>query len=134
MIKNSIPFLVAVLFFMACSNAEKTDKTYQQSSEILNDVESKNPAKFLTITASDRKNLLGQTVVKGTLQSKAKVHTYKDVEIELSFYSKTKALLEQDKEVIYEEINPGSVKKFKTKYFAPKGTDSIALRVVNAGE
>ncbi len=42
------------------------------------------------------------------------------------------ALLETDKETFYEIIHPGETKDFKTKYFAPKGTDSVALKVIGA--
>ncbi len=58
--------------------------------------------------------------------------TYKDVDLKLTFYSKTKALLETDKETVFEVLPPGQSKNFKTKYFAPKGTDSVALEVLGA--
>ena len=75
---------------------------------------------------------MGQTVVKGTLVNKASVATFKDVDIKLSFYSKTQALLETDNETEYMTLGPGESKDFKTKYFAPKGTDSVALVVLGA--
>ena len=56
----------------------------------------------------------------------------KDVNIKLSFYSKTRALLETDKETVFEVLQPGQSKNFKTKYFAPKGTDSVRLEVLGA--
>jgi len=34
--------------------------------------------------------------------------------------------------VIYETIAPGGISNFKTKYFAPKGTDSVAMKIVAA--
>jgi hypothetical protein len=54
------------------------------------------------------------------------------VDIKLDFYSKTGTLLETDKETVYEIIAPGQSKNFKTKYFATKGTDSVALMVLSA--
>ena len=81
---------------------------------------------------SDRKNLFGQRVIKGTISNKATVASYKDVDVELSFYSETGALLEKDHEVIYETITAGSSTNFKTKYFAPKGTDSVAMKIAGA--
>ena len=94
--------------------------------------EQKNPALFITVSGRDKRNLIGQTVVKGTLTNIAKVSSFKDVDLELSFYSKTGAMLEKDKETIYETLAPGDSKNFKTKYFAPKGTDSVALKVTGA--
>lgn len=66
------------------------------------------------------------------MKNNATVATYKDVDLKLSFFSKTKALLETDKETVFEVIHPSESKNFKTKYFAPKGTDSVALEVLAA--
>ena len=83
-------------------------------------------------TASSKKNLLQQTVIRGKIQNSAKIVSFKDISIRLSFYSKTGALLEQDEEQVFENINPGGTASFKSKYFAPKGTDSIAVTVLGA--
>ena len=80
----------------------------------------------------DKRNILGQTVVKGTITNKATVAVFKDVDIKLSFYSKTHVLLETDRETVFEVLQPGESKNFKTKYFAPKGTDSVALEALGA--
>ena len=48
----------------------------------------------------------------------------------MSFYSKTGTKLDEGIETIYETIPPGETIKFKTKYFAPKGTDSVAIQVL----
>jgi hypothetical protein len=128
--------LAGMVVFASCGGEDKTaakgkDK-YEQTKESLEVTEKKTPARFLTVGGHDKRNLLGQTVIKGTLTNNAKVVTYKDVDVELAFYSKTGALLEKDHEVIFETITPGDSKNFKTKYFAPKGTDSVALKVINA--
>jgi hypothetical protein len=128
--------LFVSVFILSCNSSDnKTaavkDK-YEQTKETLEETEKKNPTRFLTVTGHDKRNLLGQTVVKGMLNNNAKVASYKDVEIKLSFYSKTRALLEEDVETIFETLAPGKSANFKTKYFAPKGTDSVALKVINA--
>ena len=127
---------ITALILTACNSSDtktevKKDK-YEQTKETLQETEKKNPTRFLTVTGNDKKNLIGQTVVKGTLSNAAKVASYKDVEIKLSFYSKTGALLEEDVETIFETLAPGKSTDFKTKYYAPKGTDSVALKVVGA--
>jgi hypothetical protein len=128
--------LFVVVLIASCNSSDnKTtavkDK-YEQTKETLEETEKKNPARFLTVTGHDKRNLIGQTVVKGVLNNNAKVASYKDVEIKLSFYSKTGALLEEDVETIFETLSPGKSAGFKTKYFAPKGTDSVALKVTGA--
>jgi hypothetical protein len=135
---KKVPVLLfpAMLLITAGNSSDKKadaakDK-YEQTKESLEDTEKKYPVRFLTVTGHDKRNLLGQTVVKGSLSNTAKVASYKDVELKLFFYSKTKALLEEDVETIFETLAPGKSADFKTKYFAPKGTDSVALKIIGA--
>lgn len=130
--------LLSSMLISACNNndsapekAKEKDK-YEQTKATLGETEKKNPANFVLVSSHDKRNLLGQRVIKGTLTNTAKVSSFKDVELELNFYSKTGALLEKEHETIYESIAPGATTDFKTKYFAPKGTDSVALKVVGA--
>ena len=125
------------IILYSCNADETQNKTSDQESykitkESLLKKEIKNPESFLIVAGHDKRNILGQTVVKGIISNKAKVAVFKDVDIKLSFYSKTRALLETDKETVFEVLQPGESKDFKTKYFAPKGTDSVALEVLGA--
>ena len=128
--------LVLGFTMYACTSAEQKEKQemdkYENSKLSLEEVEQQSPLNFLTVTGNDKKNLLGQTVLKGKLTNKAKMVTYKDVDIKLFFYSKTGTLLQEDQEVIYEAVPPGATVNFKSKYFSPKGTDSISMKVVSA--
>ena len=136
--KKIIPALIMLsfVFFFFCGDekaADKKDKDkYEQTKETLEETEKKNPKRFLSVEGHDRKNLLRQTVIKGTISNNAKVASYKDVDVELSFYSKTGALLEKDHEVVYETIAPGTKADFKTKFYTPRGTDSVTLKIVGA--
>lgn len=105
---------------------------YEKGKLKVADIEAKAPERFLQVTGSDKRNLIGQRVVRGTIENKAKIISYKDVELRIRFYSKTGILLEEDHETVYEEIAPGGSQSFKSKYFAAKGTDSVALSVVKA--
>jgi hypothetical protein len=136
---NKIFFVLltpAVILFSCNSSGQKDKesekKSYEETKETLLKKEQKNPSDFLLVTGKDKRNILGQTVVKGILTNKATVAVFKDVDLKLSFYSKTRALLETDKETIFEILQPGESKNFKTKYFAPKGTDSVALQILGA--
>ena len=127
-----------ILLFLVFSCKEKTkeqkfdEKTYEVVKETLADKEKKNPARFLSVEKKDRKNLIGQTVVKGTISNHATVISYKNVLLKLSFFSKTGVKLDEGNETIYEQLKPSETIKFKTKYFAPKGTDSVAVKVIGA--
>ena len=135
---RSFVFLLAasaLLFSCGNSDAKKavTEKeNYELTKKNLRGKEIKSPQNFLTVTGSDEHNLVGQTVIKGVVSNKATVAVYKDVDLQLDFYSKTGALLETDRETVYETIRPGQSESFKTKYFAPKGSDSVGLKVLSA--
>ena len=128
--------LILTIVFSACSSDESKDKKiadkYEDTKVSLEEIEKKSPEKFISVKGTDKKNLLGQTVVKGKVQNNAKMATFKDIDVKLFFYSKTGVLLQEDQEMIYETVAPGEIKSFKSKYFAPKGTDSIGMRVVSA--
>jgi hypothetical protein len=127
-----ILFSAAFLFACNSENAAKEKESYRETKSSLLKKEEKNAAAFIVVKGNSKKNIVGQTVVKGTLTNKASIATFKDVNIKLSFYSKTKALLETDKETVFQILNPGESQDFKTKYFAPKGTDSVGLEVLDA--
>jgi hypothetical protein len=129
-------FSIAVLM-ISCNGkskeiSAKEETNYQKSKETLEQTEQKNPTKFLMAMGDKKKNLLGQTVVKGSIMNHAKMVSFKDVDVKISFYSKTGALLEEDHETIYETIEPGSTVKFKTKLFSAKGTDSVGFKIEGA--
>ena len=129
--------LLSVLILFSCNSdsekkAQAEKESYQLAKENLLSKEQKNPVMFLKVNGGSRKNIIGQTVVTGTISNAATVAVFKDVLLQFSFYSKTRALLETDKETIFETLEPRESKKFKTKYFAPKGTDSVALEILAA--
>ncbi|MFN3665158.1 MAG: hypothetical protein ACK4S0_03305 [Sediminibacterium sp.] len=128
--------LVVLALFAACKSDKKEknfdNNSYETVKETLAEKEKNNPKRFLMVSNTDRKNLIGQTVVKGSISNKATICWYKDVELRLSFYSKTGVKLDEGLETIYENIGPGKTIKFKTKYFAPKGTDSVAISINKA--
>jgi hypothetical protein len=132
----SLLFFALIPIAFSCSNDNKKATTekevYEKTKESLQEKEEKKPQNFLLVEGHNKRNILGQTVIRGSLTNKASVAVFKDIDINLSFYSKTHALLERDKETVFEVLHPGETKIFKTKYFAPKGTDSVALVVLGA--
>lgn len=135
--KNAFIILLTIPVFFSCHSnegkkAESEKQSYELTKQNLMEKEKKNPLDFLTVDGHNKHNIIGQMVIKGTITNNASVAAYKDVDVKLSFYSKTGALLESDKETVYEVVNPGESKNFKTKYFAPKGSDSVAFEVVGA--
>lgn len=128
--------LTAIVVLASCNSGESRvaaeKESYQKAQEILEQKEKKNPVAFLSVASRDKHNLLGQTVTTGTVTNNAKVCIYKDVQLELSYYSKTGTRLLTTNETVYEKIAPGHSADFKTKEFAPKGADSVAIKITGA--
>jgi hypothetical protein len=131
-----LSIFAAALLFTACNSATKTEEkekaSYEKAKETLAEKETKNPANFITASCRDRGNLIGQTVIKITLSSKATVASYKDIEVELAFFSETGALLQKDVTTIYKTLAPGESVTVKKKQYTPKQTDSIGLKILSA--
>jgi len=117
---KKMPILILILsvVLISCKSNAKTETAekdnYQKAKESLEEKQKKSPTAFLKVTGKDKHNLIGQTVIKGSVVNTAKVCVYKDVELELSFFSKTGVLLEKDNETVYEEIEPGKSADFKS--------------------
>ncbi len=135
---NWTKFLFCIIMFFACACNDKEKKqngkadTYETSKITIEEIETKNPKKFLKVEGRDKHNLIGQTVVKGKISNTATVVGYKDVTIKISFFSKTGTLLEEDEETIYNEVKPGETMEFKSKFYAPKGSSDVKLNIINA--
>lgn len=133
---TGILILTVVILIAACRSKAAKDEaakeSYEQTKETLEDKERNNPLLFLTVSSHDKHNLFGQTVIKANITNTAKVCTYKEVQLELAFYSNSGTLLEKDNETVYDAITPGNSVDHKTKYYAPKGTDSIAIKIISA--
>lgn len=134
--KNILFLFLLIFAISSCEHKNDYDvttgKSYENSKLSLEKTEQENPTAFLAVTGERKKNILGQSIIKGKIINRAKIVTYKDIHVKLFFYSKTGALLEEDHEILYENIAPGGVKKFKSKYFTPQGTDSMVLKIITA--
>ena len=126
-------FCIALFLLVSCSGSEKKfdAQSYEQHKENLAGKEKKNPLTFLSVTGDDKKNIIGQTVVRGKISNKATISSYKDVRIKMLCYKDNKIIVEHE-DVIDDVIKPNSTNNFKIKYRLPKGTDSIALSVMSA--
>jgi ABC-type Fe3+-citrate transport system substrate-binding protein len=127
-------FLFAMILLVSCGTEEKKfdNQTYENVKESLEEKEKKNPKQFLVVSSTDKKNFIGQKVIRITVKNNASVCTYKDVTVRIGFYSETGTRLEEDEETIYKSISPNSSINYKTKFFAPRGTDDVKVTIVDA--
>ena len=75
--------LLVLLFGIASCN---NNNHYESSKESLYDVEKEAPLEFLSITENNKRNLLGQTVVRTVVKNKASICTYDKVRIKFLYF------------------------------------------------
>ncbi len=135
-ITNLLVATIFILGVISCqsdsTNNNEIDSDYIESKSTLENKEIENPLSFITIDADYKKNLLGMWVIEGTVTNSATLVTYKDIELEVNFYSKTDELLGTSTEVIEGEFPAGETKEFKTKITGFKETKKIDWKIINA--
>ena len=124
-------FIIVILSSCSSDAKKSEEQTYTEQKESLEQKEKKNPLHFLNVTGDNKKNIIGQTVIRGTLYNKATVVAYKDVRVKMLCYKDGK-MVEEHEDVIDDVLKPNSEKEFKTRYRLSKGTDSIYLSVMSA--
>ncbi|HEX8334327.1 MAG TPA: hypothetical protein VF622_17020, partial [Segetibacter sp.] len=125
--------LISFVALTSCNGTDtKIDKdNYEKTKESLEEKEKKNPLSFLVVSGSEKRNFLGKTVINGTIENKASVCSYKEVRIKMLYY-KEGTLVANHEQVLDEVVKASSSLNFKTRYFTPKGTDSVALSIMSA--
>lgn len=106
--------------------------TYQETKMTLEQKEKANPFGFLQVNYTYRKNLIGQWVLEGTVTNKATLATYKDLVLKISYYSKTKTLMNSEQQIIYDYFKPNSNQKFKLKTFGVQSADALEVALLDA--
>jgi hypothetical protein len=120
-----------LLLIVSC-HGNLSPGSYEEQKMTLEQQEKQSPLLFLSTDGSYRLNFWGRYVLDGTISNTATVATYKDVVIEISFYSKTQTLLETKQYTLYEYYPPGSRKSFELKVDADPATTKLNWSIVQA--
>lgn len=135
MAKN-LTFIFLIVFVTSCNYSSSKDykdsPTYEVTKMSMEEQEKLNPVSFLSTDGTYRKNLLGKWVLEGTISNSATIATYKDVVLNVHFYSKTKTHLGTEKHVIYEFFLAGKAKSFKIKTMGYKGASTVGWDIKSA--
>jgi len=108
------------------------EKTPEELRLELAQKEKTNPTEYLVETITMRKNLIGETIFEGSVMNNASVATFKDIVLEISYLSKTQAVISTKQFTIYEVAAPGKWASFKFRTIAPSETKGFSARVVTA--
>ena len=88
---------------------------------------------FLSTNGTYHDQFIGSKVVlEGTITNSATLANFKDVVLEVKYYTKTKTFISSENIIIYEYFPARNSKSFKIKRDAPNRTASVGWSIVGA--
>jgi hypothetical protein len=116
------------------SYSERTStETYQEKKVSVLEVERANPSSFLVADGNYNRTLFGKKLkIHGSVTNRATVANFKDITIEVIYYSGTESEIERERFVLYDFVPAHSTKSFEWKIKPPSGTNTIGWNAINA--
>jgi len=115
------------------SDNEANDAAIEQFNKTPEEREAENPSQYLTSKGNYNENLIGDKIkITGVITNNATYATYKDIVLEITYYSKTDTPLNTINYTVYEFVAPGASVPFKHKVKNYNNVGRINWRVVNA--
>ncbi|QIX59694.1 hypothetical protein HER32_00190 [Hymenobacter sp. BT18] len=115
----------------ATASIEEAPLTYEQQRARLAAKELEYWPEFVSGSFTQHTNFINETVVQGTVSSTASVATFKDIVLEVTFYSKTDTELGTRRATIYEFLPPGGSVHVKKKFATPANTHHVQYGIAD---
>jgi len=134
-----IGLIIVVLILVNNTNSKNQEfnktngASYQEKVQSVEETERSQPSNFLSVGAKYDKNFWGTKInVHGVIKNSATIATFKDVVVNIVYYTKTQTELGNKNYTIYDVFPPQSEKKFELKIDNYKDVSSIGLTVQSA--
>ena len=113
------------------SNSQR-EKTPDELRQELLMKEKENPLIYIKQQGTWRKNLLGESILEGTLTNTATLANFKDVILNVIWLTKTQTELKTERYAVYEYVGAGKSVSYKIVANAPKATGSVQIGIASA--
>ncbi|HHG85179.1 MAG TPA: hypothetical protein ENJ82_10580 [Bacteroidetes bacterium] len=90
------------------------------------------PEKFITVEFEDRRNILRETILEGTLRNEATLTTYNNFQMMIYFEDAEGSVLDSASQLIFETIMPKKEVTFRIKQKGPRKAKTVQLHLQNA--
>jgi hypothetical protein len=132
-----IPLLIIGVIFIVLNKTNvgggSGPGTYQEKIMSIEDTEKANPAQYLEASGTYKETFWGgKFKIEGTVTNNATVAKYKDVVVEVVFYTETDTELQRERYVIYDYFPPHETKNFELKVEIPSGAKKLGWKAVDA--
>ncbi|HCS20274.1 MAG TPA: hypothetical protein DIW47_06880 [Bacteroidetes bacterium] len=113
--------------------ARKTVETYKEKVMTIGEIERAKPLQFLLLRSDYKKNFWGTKIrLQCSVKNTATVVSYKDVKLQVTHYSDTKAILGTREYILFDNFPSQSEKELELKIENLKHTDSISCKILSA--
>ena len=124
---------IAIFAFIDYMNEKYSGSSYEESIMTIGEMEAADPSSYLNATGTYKPTFLGdQLKINGVIENKATVTHFKDVIVEVIFYSKTNSEIAREQYTIYDFFAPNTKKEFKLKVKNYSNVETIGWNVFNA--
>lgn len=89
------------------------------------------PQDFVALNYQDRRNLLGEVIVEGSLTNNSELTMYKDFQLMVYFRNSDGMISDSASQIVFEQLTPGETAPFKLKEKAARKT-TVTVQIVNA--
>ena len=126
--------LVFIMVALAsCQDSQVTKGNYYSYLQKIGNYERLEPAFFLEASGRYNENLWGDEIVLSLeINNSAKVASFKDVVLEVIYYSKTNSIMEVKNYVVYEAFPPQKTIKTELRIENKKEVEKIGWSVIDA--
>ena len=107
-------------------------KTQAELKAELRQTEIQHPVSYISTKFSWWKNLVGETVIEGTLTNNATMAPFKDPVLRVTWLSKTNTPMRVSSYPVYEYLGPRQSVPYKLKVHGPRKAESINLAIESA--
>jgi hypothetical protein len=133
-LKNSFVILILVsIIFTSCQEKKVNKDNYGTLVYELKMYERENSLSFLKVEGDYSENFWGDKIdIDAEIINDAKVASFKDVQLRVTYFSKTKSVITTKDYVVYEVFLPQKKTKIVMKIENFKEAETISLEVVGA--
>lgn len=90
------------------------------------------PQEFIVLTYSTRKNLLGETVIEGSMTNNAEATAYRDLQMIMYFDNADGIPIDSASQTVFEQMLPGGKAEFRLKEKGPRKAKEVRLLIKDA--
>lgn len=128
-----IGFLIVVAISVIVGIANNSNEPLPYSEMTIGETEATYPTDYLHTGGTYKPNFLGSKLkIDGFIENKASLTTYKDIVIEITYYSKTNTPLKTIYHTVYEFVSPATRQPFQLKVENYSDVESLGWKVSNA--